>query len=175
MASNKVIIITGNKGEGKTTKLLNIIDLLRKENIRIAGFTATSAWNNGKRDEYILNDINSEKSITLCTSYAVESCNQYGRYYFNPLAIRFGESLLDTNTKDKTVIVIDEVGLFELENKVWHSSLIYQLENTQNIILLTVRKKLVNNILEKYNLQNSSIYTLKETSQTIIREIQLLI
>ena len=43
MANNKVIIITGNKGEGKTTKLLNIIDLLKKDNIRIAGFTATDA------------------------------------------------------------------------------------------------------------------------------------
>ena len=134
MSSNKVIIITGNKGKGKTTKLLNIIDLLKKENIRIAGFTAESEWNNGERNKYILVDINSDTSITLCTSNPCEGYKQYGRFFFNPEAIKFGQELLASHRNEKLVVVVDEVGPFELENKVWHSPLKYHLENTQNTI-----------------------------------------
>ena len=172
--NNKVIIITGNKGEGKTTKLLNIIDLLKKENIRIAGFTAVSEWNNGERNKYILVDINSDKSITLCTSNPCEGYKQYGRFFFNPEAIKFGQELLASHRNERLIVVVDEVGPFELENKVWHSPLKYHLENTQNIILLSVRKKLVNDVLEKYNLHNATIYDIEEPIHNIIRKIKLL-
>lgn len=175
MTNNKVIIITGSKGEGKTTKLLNIINLLKKENIKIAGFTATGEWNNGERNKYTLNDINSEKSVILCTGFPVEDYQQHGRFYFNPKAIKFGNKLLKTNAKENLLIIIDEVGPFELDDQVWHNSLSQQLKTTQNTILLSVREKLVNNIIEKYNLKNASIYTIKEPDLNIVREIKLII
>ena len=169
--TNKVIIITGSKGEGKTTKLLSITSLLEKKGVRIVGFTATGDWNNGERNEYNLVDVNSGESIILCTVFPNVDYEKYGRFYFNPSAINFGQKLLDTNSTEDAVVVIDEVGPFELDNKVWHSSIMGQLETTQNTILISVRKKLVNDIIEKYKLKNVIVYSVDEPDKDIIREI----
>jgi len=173
--NNKVIIITGNKGVGKTTKLLNIIGLLKSEGVNIVGFTAACDWNNGERNEYRLVDVNSDKSITLCTIFPDVNYEQSGRFYFNPTAVQYGKKLLTAHSDEKLVIIIDEVGPFELDNKVWHSSLIYQLESTQNIILISVRKNLVNNIINKYKLKNVAVYSIDEPDLNIIKEINLTI
>lgn len=173
--NNKVIIITGDKGEGKTTKLLNIIGLLKAESVKIAGFIATCEWNNGERNEYKLVDVNSAKSITLCTVFPNVDYEQHGRFYFNPTAIQYGQNLLANNSDENLVIIIDEVGPFELENRVWHSSFSHQLETTQNTILISVRKKLVNNIISKYKLMNVVVYSVNEPDANIIREINLTI
>ncbi|MBC8319383.1 MAG: hypothetical protein H8E34_01535 [Bacteroidetes bacterium] len=171
MNTNKVIIITGDKGEGKTTKLLNIIDLLKKENISIAGFTAQAEWIDGVRNKYTLHDVNSESAITLCTGYKIEGYYQHGRFYFNPQAIDCGINLLTTKYKSKSVIVIDEVGPFELKNKIWHDGLLYQLKNTANTILMSVREKLVCDVIEKFSLKTVIIYKLNEPNIKIINKI----
>jgi len=171
--NNKVIIITGEKGEGKTTKILSIIKLLNVENINIIGFTAKAEWENGKRSKYTLIDIATDKTITMCSDKPNENYNQYGRFYFNPLAIRYGNKLLSASTNKKSIIVIDEIGPFELDNKLWHNSLQLILNTNQNTIILSVRKKLVSDIIDKYKLENVVVFSVSEPCQNIIKEIKL--
>ncbi len=173
--NNKVIIITGEKGEGKTTKLLSIINLLNKEKISTIGFTAKAEWEDGERNKYTLDDINSNNTITMCSAKPNENYSQYGRFYFNPLATSFGNNILSNNENKKSVIVIDEVGPFELDNKLWHKSLIHNLKNTKNIILISVRETLVKSVINKYNLNNVKVFTLNEPIRNIISEIKLIV
>jgi len=156
--NNKVIIITGEKGEGKTTKLLNIVRLLQNEGVQVIGFVAIGKWIKGVRHDYKLSDINSQESIILCTVLPVKNYKKHGKFYFNQAAINFGTKLLKTNSSKNLVVVIDEIGPFELENKVWHPSLKDHLETTQNTVLISVRKKLVNNIIDKYNLKKVIVF-----------------
>ncbi|MFK5854969.1 MAG: nucleoside-triphosphatase [Bacteroidota bacterium] len=168
---NKVIIITGEKAEGKTTKLLKIIDLLKERNVSLAGFIALGEWKNGERSTYTLVDIVTGKSTVICTANRVEGYAKYGKFYFNPMAISFGEELLFDDKPQKTVIVIDEVGPFELDNKVWHKLLVHYLKNTTNTLLLSVRKMLVADVVEKYRISDASVYTVEESSNVIVKEI----
>jgi len=171
--NNKVIIITGEKGEGKTTKLRNIVSLLKNEGIQVIGFVALGNWKKGDRHDYRLADINSQKSIILCTVLPIKNYKKHGKFYFNQAAINFGTKLLKTNSSKNLVVVIDEIGPFELENKVWHTSLKNHLETTQNTILITVRKKLVNNIIDKYKLKEAIVYSTSEPNENIINKIHL--
>jgi len=171
--NNKVIIITGEKGEGKTTKLLNIIDLLNKEKVSAIGFTAKAELEDGERNKYTLVDINSSNTITMCSAKPNENYNKYGRFYFNPSAINFGNKLLSDNMNKESIIVMDEIGPFEIDNKLWHKSLQLILNTTQNTLLLSVRKKLINNIIDKYKLENVFIYSVNDPSNNIIKEIKL--
>ena len=173
--NNKVIIITGKKGEGKTTKLLSIIDLLYEKKISTIGFTAKAEWEDGERNKYTLVDINSNNTITMCSAKPNENYSQNGRFYFNPLAIIFGDNILSNNTNKKSVIVIDEVGPSELDNKLWHKSLMHNLENTKNTILISVRETLVKSVINKYSLSNVKVYTLDEPIHNIISEIKLIV
>jgi len=171
MNSNKVVIITGDRGVGKTTKISDIINLLRENSIPVAGFVAIGEWGNGERSKYTLMDIVTGKSAIICTVKSTVGYAKHGRFYFNPLAVKFGENILYRQQDSSRVVVIDEIGPFELEGKVWHNLLVYNLKNTQNILLLSVREKLIDDIIEKYNLSNVSIYNVQESSTDIVKEI----
>ena len=170
--SNKVIIITGNKGDGKTTMLLNIVDVLKKNSIDIAGFVAVGEWRNSERSKYTLVDVASGKLALICTDTATKGYDKHGRFYFNPLAVKFGEKILSSTQTRKLVIVIDEIGPFELNDKVWHNSLVHHIEKTQNVLLLSVREKLVDDIVKKYILTNVSVYNTKANVADIVKEIR---
>ena len=172
MVKNNVIIITGNKGEGKTTKLQRIVKLLKKEKISMTGFLAYADLKDGDRNGYTLVDIVSSKSIILCSNEPCSTYEKIGRFYFNPLAIKFGQKLLNTNPVEKTLIVIDEVGPFELQNKIWYDSLVYQLGIPKNVILLIVRTKLVDEIIRKFEITNAKIYKLSGDDMDIVNEIK---
>lgn len=172
MVKNKVIIITGNKGEGKTTKLQRIVKLIKKEKISMTGFLAYADLKDGDRNGYTLVDIVSSKSIILCSNEPCSTYEKIGRFYFNPLAIKFGQKLLNTNPVEKTLIVIDEVGPFELQNKIWYDSLVYQLGIPKNVILLIVRTKLVDEIIRKFEITNAKIYKLSGDDMDIVNEIK---
>ncbi len=171
MNNNKVIIITGSKGKGKTTKLLNIIDLLKGEGVAVAGFVALGEWRNGERSKYTLVDVTTDKSTIICTDTPTNGYDKHGRFYFNPQAIEFGKNILSVEQKNKSVIIIDEIGPFELDEKVWHNSLIHHLEKTQNILLLSVREKLLHDIIEKYKMNNVSYYKTEVDDGDIVKEI----
>ena len=172
MVKNNVIIITGNKGEGKTTKLQRIVKLIKKEKISMTGFLAYADLKDGDRNGYTLVDIVSSKSIILCSNEPCSTYEKIGRFYFNPLAIKFGQKLLNTNPVEKTLIVIDEVGPFELQNKIWYDSLVYQLGIPKNVILLIVRTKLVDEIIRKFEITNTNIYKLSVDDIDIVNEIK---
>jgi nucleoside-triphosphatase len=171
MNNNKVVIITGEKGEGKTTKLLIVIDLLKKYEVPVVGFTAVGEWNNGERSKYTMVDIITGKSAIICVDKVTKGYEKHGRFYFNPRAVEFGENILYKLQSKKSVVVIDEIGPFELDGEVWHNSLVHHLENTHNLLLLSVRKKLVAEIVEKFNLANVSIYNTQASTDDIVKEI----
>jgi len=64
-----------------------------------------------------------EKQV-LCRSKIDASFTKIGRFYFNPVAIKSGIQILNNpNISDLELIVIDEIGLFELHGKLWACSL----------------------------------------------------
>jgi len=171
MSSNKVVIISGDKGEGKTTKIVEIIDKLKRNDVAVTGFVAIGEWENGERSKYTMLDIRTGKSAVICTATMTNGYDKHGRFYFNPLAVKFGENILYSQQNISQVVVIDEIGPFELDGKVWHNSLLHHLENTQNLLLLSVRTKLVDEIVEKYTLANVSVYNTLANNDDIVKEI----
>jgi len=165
------IIITGEKGEGKTTKLLSIVDMLKSYNLKVEGFVALGSWRNNERSSYKLVDVSTGNSIIICTVENIDGYTKHGKFYFNPVAVEAGEDILLKNFTKKTVVVIDEVGPFELNNKVWHKILTHQLQNTHNILVLSVRKKLVPQVINKYKLLNVKVYGISEPNDVITKEI----
>ena len=173
MVENKVIIISGKKGEGKTTKLQNIVVALKNENIIINGFTSTASIVNGERNTYSLVDVNTNKSIVLSSSIPETNYIPIGRFFFNPIAITMGEELLTSKDNTKSVSIIDEVGPFELQDNVWHNSLTNLIRNTNNLIIIVIREKLMNEVINKYKFKYYTIFNLDNDDKAIINEIKL--
>ncbi len=172
MASQKVFIISGAQGEGKTTRLKEVVRLLQQKRKSIAGFVAEGSWENNKRSAFTLVNIESGESIPLCGSTAKNNWLKSGRFYFNRDAIAIGEKWLgESSTSQADFIVIDEIGIFELDNKIWHAAFQKLLKQSNCNLIITVRNSIIERIVQKYNLENIEVFSLKIAANEIAEKI----
>lgn len=81
-----------------------------------------------------------------------------GRFYFNPGAISLGNKILcnpDINNND--LVVVDEVGPFELDGKIWADSITKQIMGGSSPLLWVVRRQLAGKVIGKWKLKDPVI------------------
>ncbi len=81
---NKVFIITGSCGSGKTTFLNHLVQELRQFGIQSGGFLAEGFCANNERYYFELIDLDSNKRILFCTKDPNNDWEKLGSFYFNP-------------------------------------------------------------------------------------------
>ncbi|MEJ2595688.1 MAG: nucleoside-triphosphatase [bacterium] len=118
MNGQKVFIISGGQGEGKTTLFRKVSGLLINNKKSLYGFYAKGEWEGGTRSRFFLCDLNSDASMLLCQSSPDPSFKRHGRFYFSKDAIQFGHTLLSRKIPG-SIFAIDEIGRFELNGFVW--------------------------------------------------------
>jgi nucleoside-triphosphatase THEP1 len=155
---NKIFIIKGTRGSGKSTFLAQLIYLLKKEGISIGGFIAHGFWKNNVRDKFELEDLQTREKITLCQTDAVNGWEKFRRFYFNPEGFVFGEnSLSPDNLQNVEITVIDEIGPFELQGKGWRKAIDKLLAETDKPMIWVCRESILKEIVEDFNLQSYQV------------------
>lgn len=153
------IIITGEKGSGKTTFTKEIVESLKQNNIQVAGILALGYWENNQRDRYELIDISTNKSLLFCQRSARMSWEKIRQFYINPDGQEFGESALSQENIFKSdVVVIDEIGPFELSGKGWDKQVRHLLRNSSPLKILVIRSVLVREIIQYYQIKDFVLY-----------------
>jgi nucleoside-triphosphatase THEP1 len=64
------------------------------------------------------------------------------------------------------LIVVDEVGPFELDGKVWADSLTHLLGGQKYSLLLVVREQLVSRVIQQWSLKNAMIFEIGQVKPT---------
>jgi len=84
-------------------------------------------------------------------------------FYINPLGQSFGEKALNPeNLTDVDLIVIDEVGPFEVENKGWATAIEKLLNNSDLHMIWVVRESILFEVLEKWEVEPIEMFHIKE-------------
>lgn len=161
---HKIIIITGEQGSGKTTFLQEMIFGLAKNNVQVGGILAEGFWKNQKRDFFELIDLKSKNRILFCQREPKEGWEKLRHFYINPEGQKFGEAALDPEyLKDSDILVVDEIGPFELKGKGWAKSINSILEKLPGMIMVwAVRKSLLNDVALHFNIQPLQVYHVEE-------------
>ncbi len=167
--SNKVIIISGDKGTGKTTTLDNIAKELISKGTDASGFTAPAIITNGNRDSYNIKNIKTGTTIMLCTSREIPGYQKIKSFWFNPEAIKYGSNILLNSTNN--IIIIDEIGPMELQKQVWHSAFAELLQKKYIQLIISVRTSLISTIISNYSIKNYSVFTAGDRISTILDEL----
>ena len=158
-----VFIVTGDTGSGKTTFVMRLMELLRDHSLSIAGFTALSVPHDGPSGSFNMLDLVSGKILPLASRRFYEGWEQVGRFYFNPEGIRTGKRILEDALKtEHDLFVVDEIGPFELEGKIWAENLTRILERRAWPVLLVVREPLVAAVVQKWNLQDAVLIDIRQ-------------
>jgi nucleoside-triphosphatase len=175
--NNPVFIVSGSQGSGKTTFLKDLIFYLQTKGIRIAGFVAEGTWTNNRREKFDLVDLNTNTRIEFCTKIKTEKWDKQGNFYINPVARVFGERLIDPKElKHSDIVVIDEIGPFELSGKGWSAAFEKIIHQTGIPVIISVRESLLFQVTETWKLNVRGIFTvpgaqLTSSAGAIIRHL----
>ena len=113
-------IITGEQGSGKTTLISEVVLNLQKRGFIIGGILAEGSWENNIRNSFELVDLLTGERIIYCQRNEVEDWEKIRNFFINPRGQLFGEnSLAMDHIKNADLIVIDEIGPFELQGKLY--------------------------------------------------------
>ncbi|MDX9768968.1 MAG: nucleoside-triphosphatase [Tenuifilaceae bacterium] len=152
----KVVIITGDKHSGKTTFLKEMIAHLMAKGVQCAGFFAEGFWDNdGKRAGFNLVTLPQNVIMPLSDRHNT-SWEQFCPFYYNPQALAAGQKQIDESPKG-SIVAMDEIGKQELDGSIWANTLERLLHRNTNSVIITVRKTYLNDVVERWHLQNATV------------------
>jgi len=160
---NKVFIIAGKQGGGKTTYLKKVLKSLKNNNIKVGGFIAEGYWKDNKREQFDLINLKTSERIIYCQRETKTDWEKVRHFYINPLGQSFGEKALNPeNLNDVDLIIIDEVGPFEVENKGWATAIEKLLNISDLPMIWVVRESILFEVLEKWEVEPIEMFHIKD-------------
>ncbi len=161
-----IFVITGGVQGGKTTFLTGLIHQLRKKQFSMAGFISEGAFIGNKRSAFTLVSVENGESHDLASVEEKEGWIRFGRFYFNPEALEVGKSIIRSGLERKVdIVVLDEVGPFELSGGVW-SDLLDQLGQNHEIAQIWVaREQILNEVLKRWNIPEERVTRIGEGNE----------
>ncbi len=156
--ADHVIIVAGDQGSGKTTFLSDVVGLV-SERIIVGGVLAKGTWQGAERDSFTLEDVGRGRSLLFCQCTPVSGWERIRRFYVNPAGQEFGEQALsEENLGASRLVVIDEVGPFELQGKGWTGPLQRLSRKKGIILLLAVRRALVGEVIRHWGFDGVTLF-----------------
>jgi nucleoside-triphosphatase THEP1 len=157
-AGQKIYILTGISGEGKTTLLQKLTTELKEKGIGAGGILAPRTMEGDMTTGYDILDISSQIRVPFlrlanAEITGVERFTQLEQGYMAGL-----QALDPVNNRDSHVIVIDEAGPLEMRGEGWAGRLSELLKLNKWKIILVVRKSLVDEVIRKFGIKDPAIY-----------------
>ena len=158
-----LFILTGRINQGKTSFTQQLIDELQNEGLRVSGFVTLGNTNDSSRNAYKIKNLQSGEETALCTTHPNPANAHYGRFYFEEAGIKKGCDIITQSlTQLPDLLVIDELGPMEINNRGWAPALEKVVENNTCAQFWVVREKLVKPMMRKWNVGDVIIFDLKK-------------
>lgn len=158
---SKVLIITGDRQEGKTTFVKWLIKALHKKNPQ--GFYTEVEKIGEERFGYYLVPINQGKRRLLCSIKPETGSIKYGKFYFDKTTFEMGSEIIQGFDSTKSgLFVVDEIGPLELSGEGWASALEDLIKKTETPMIWTVRRSLAEKVARRWNVGTVGIVDITE-------------
>lgn len=157
----QIFILKGTLAGGKTTFLKELIQKLKAQNIKMSGFYSPRIIENDETTGYNLTLIDSGKTYPFLTK-SKTSKGDIGPFSVNQNTLKDANKYLKSvNKNDTQLVIIDEVGRWELQQQGWYESI--QSLNQKSIPQLwLVRDTFVDKIRSELTSENVLIFDCQE-------------
>jgi nucleoside-triphosphatase THEP1 len=158
-SGRKVFIITGTIRGGKTTFAKKIIDFLRSTKITVGGLLSERLTVDSVTTGYDIVNIETGEKEAFLRTEADSGDRKIGRFMICEKGLKEGRQVLsDILHRENIFVVIDEVGLLEIQNNGWADCITDLLEKSSNHLLITIRDIYVDEVKNKFNLTGAIIF-----------------
>ena len=153
----KVFIVTGTIGEGKTAWLAKLSGLLKERGARVGGILALRIVEEDRTTGYDVSDISTGTRTPFLRHTGSETMG-LDRFTIDDAGYDAGKNALHPESnRDKDVVIVDEAGPLELRGLGWSERLVWLLNETSAILIIAVRKNLMEAVTEKFGLAGSRV------------------
>ncbi len=146
-----ITILTGSKGCGKTTSLLNYCNTHKN----VVGILTPII--NNKRCFY--NILSKDFFAMKYASEANDEAISVGKYLFSSNAFSKANLIFQNIDTGNNQVIIDEIGPLELRGEGFANSLKQLLQKDFINLILVVREELIDEVIKYFALQNVQIVT----------------
>ncbi len=145
----RVLLLTGSPGVGKTTVLLRAVESLKARGYRIGGVISREVRSHGKRVGFDLVDVGTGRSGWL--AHVDQKVGpQVGKYRVNLVNLDgIGAEAIRNAVEDSEVVAIDEIGPMELFSEKFKQAAREAVESTKMVICVVhwkARSRLIDEI-----------------------------
>lgn len=171
---NNVVIVTGEIGSGKTSFMSKLAERLASEGIKAGGIIAPARYNGDEKTGYSVIDLQTSDSMQLSSISESVGMAKVGRYFFSEEALAFGRNALSVErNQGNDLVLIDEVGAWELQGQGWAGSLNELIINCDMPLILTVRRSFLELVIENWMLQNPLVIEANDAQvDSVMAEIE---
>ncbi len=167
--NRKIFIISGMRNEGKTALAEKVAADLKSKNIPVNGILSMKVMGESQIKGYDIVDIETGKRIEFLRINEEKWKEKIGKFHINPFGPEMGEKILNpAGQSDKGLVIIDEIGILELNNKGWAGCLGKLIRASNSSILITVRDTFVDDVIKKWSLKNVVLFNVSETDPALI-------
>jgi nucleoside-triphosphatase THEP1 len=160
----KVFIVTGPVGGGKTTFTESLVRTFKENGIAVQGIISRKIMSeDGKRGYNIVNVLTNEREPFLRED---NNCGdrKVGRFTICNKGLEEGKKILISHDPAPgSLTVIDEIGFLELEGDGWAGGFERLLDKPDATIVITTRLSLLDKVRDKWKLDNSRIFDIRQT------------
>jgi nucleoside-triphosphatase THEP1 len=120
LRGRNVLLLTGEPGSGKTLALQALLEDLSTAGILAGGILAPGTYTDCGQKDYGLELVPRNTVYRLSSRTAYPGWQAIGGFFFNPEAVSAGLRHLSSLARKKySLYLLDEIGPFELDGRVW--------------------------------------------------------
>lgn len=146
---DRLILWVGEKHSGKTTGAANLIKAARAEGFDVAGVLAPSLYRGGRLTGFDVVDLRDGTRAPLARRGI--DASTMGPFTFIEDGLRLGSAALSREAvQSADLVIVDEFGPLELSGQGWRRIVDSLLASISTVILLVVRRELVESVRHIY-------------------------
>jgi nucleoside-triphosphatase THEP1 len=168
----RLFILAGGTGSGKTTRATEVVERLRARGVRVAGILAPGLLEDGTRTGFDIVNLATGETARLAREHAGGEARhaQWSRFAFSAEGLALGRKALGPDSRAADVVLVDEVGPFELAGGGWAPALDELARDGAGSLVLVVRSSIVDAVKRRWGSSESVVWDAATTPAEVIVE-----